>query len=514
VTRKGRSLLVVALVGGCGSSPAPPPDAAPPPIDAAPAPSRLLLNSVNAGGAQLLFQDEFEAYVDATLQTGIHDLHVFGQLRQRCYQCAAPGPVDIDTAPAVRSYDFGEYFRRLDYAITAKRMRVVLSMNLTGRFDTDAPSPGAYNALPPYFGVEDVMTYRNSAGADVIYAGSPPVSGQTKIPRFEKPPVRALLLDYATALVTQFRARYGDAILYYSFTFNTTSENEYALIGGSFVDTSPDAAAAFRAWLATRYATPQAVSTAWGRTPAFTDFAQIGILDGQPPPLVGAAPRAYLDFMAYRETALASFLGAIRDRVHAAGGRVMAQYGSVWDSLSAMRGTYGFGRQIPGFDLVLVDDAPGYPHDFSMDFVRTNRPAGIPFGNEVDAPCLLGCTSGDLALCCDAATFPQHIDVAYGMRRMDEQVAQSYALGALYVDLANWDNFYRSAFSAFAPSLGKATTLAAGMPTAPVAVQTQSLSLLQLYMHHEDQSYLDQLVTTHASLAQGGPVAVMVDYDL
>lgn len=78
----------------------------------------------------------------------------------------------------------------------------------------------------------------------------------------------------------------------------------------------------------------------------------------------------------------------------------------------------------------------------------------------------------------------------------------------------NWDNFYRSAFPAFAPSLSKATTLAAEMPVRPVPVATQAVSLLQLYVHHEDQSYIEQLAATHATLAQGGPVAVTLAYDL
>src|SRR5262249_32196592 len=157
----------------------------------------------------------------------------------------------------------------------------------------------------------------------------------------------------------QFRARYGDAILYYSFVFNTTGENEYALGPiPSFCDTSPDARTNFQSWLSSRYGTPEAVAQAWERSPPFNSFSQIQILDGKAAPPPGEAPQAYLDFMAYREHALGDFLRAIRDTIHAAGGRALAQYGSVWDVLAAKRGTFGFGRQIAGFDLVVVDDAP------------------------------------------------------------------------------------------------------------------------------------------------------------
>jgi len=89
-----------------------------------PSARRLFFNSVNAGSAELLFQPNFERYADAMRAAGRQNLHVLGQLRERCFQCAPGG-------------------------------------------------------------------------------------------RFEKPAVRAALLDFVTAAVTQFRARYGDAIRYF-----------------------------------------------------------------------------------------------------------------------------------------------------------------------------------------------------------------------------------------------------------------------------------------------------------
>jgi hypothetical protein len=479
---------------------------------------RLFFNSVNAGSAQLIFQSDFQGYVDAMVDAGLGGLHVFGQWRQRCYQCAGGTPIDMNTEPTLGVYDFSQYFQRLDYAITGRGMIVVLSFNFSGRLDTDPPSTGAYNALPAFLDAGEVMTYRDASGADVVYAGTPPVSGMTKIPRFENPLVRAALLDFVTAVVTQFRARYGQAILYYAFTFNPTGENEYVvtegLQPGSFVDTSSDATSAFQQWLASRYSTPADVSTSWGTSPPFTSFNEIRMLNGQPPPPTGQAPAAYLDVMAYREAALGAFLREVRDRVHAAGGRVMAQFGSVWDSSSAQRGTFGFGRQIPGFDLVVIDDSPDYDHLFSMDYTRTNSP-GVPFGIELDAPCRFGCSSGNEASCCDASTFPANIDVNYGTTRMDAQLSDGYQRGATYVDLANWDNFYTSAFTLFAPALDAGELLSYGESSAVSACPAQSLSLRGLYAQHENQNYINLILQAHNQL--GGPsipVAVIVNYDL
>ena len=211
--------------------------------------------------------------------------------------------------------------------------------------------------------------------------------------------------------------------------------------------------------------------------------------------------------------ALGSFLQDIGNRVHAAGGRVMAQYGSVFDWISPWRGTFTFGRQIAGYDLVLIDDAPGYPHGYAMDYARSNG-GGIPYGTEIDSPCTVACASGDSASCCDLATFPANIDADFGMARMDAQVDQTYGGGGAYVDMANWDFYYQTAFPLFAASIDHAVAQAQGVRTSPVPVATQTISLRDLYIHHSDPSWVQSLVTERDTLAQAGPVAVTLQYDL
>lgn len=444
---------------------------------------RVLLNSVNPGGGTFLYPSEFQAYTDTMFAHGFRTVKLGGEWGLKCWQCA-PDTLEFDTEPAPGVYDFSVYFDRLDHAITVKGMKAMVSFHLGGRLDTDPVSPGAQPVLPSFLGADDVMMYRNGAGQDLVFT-----AGSTKVPRFEKPSVRAAMLDFVTAVVTQFRARYGDSVLYYAFNFSQYAENEYPLIGyPNLADTSPDAAAAFVSWLRQRYATPADVSSAWGHAPAFTSWSQVHILDGQPPPALGAAPRAYLDFVAYREDALGRFLGDVRDRVHAAGGKVMAQYGSVWDSYSSVRGTLGFGAQIAGYDLVVVDDAPEYDHWFSMDYTRTNSP-GVAFGNEVDAPCRFGCTS-DINTCCYAPTFPDHIDVPVAIPQM-------------------------KALTLFDAPLDNAVAQGGALTTDPIAADTLRLSLRDLYVHHHDQNYLDGLIAAHHALGgQSQPIAVTVAQDL
>ena len=481
-----------------------------PPAHAA---QRVLYNTVNAGSQEFIYPASFQAYVDSSWDHGFRKLRVSGVWWLRCLQCA-PDIIDINTNPAPGVYDFSTYFDRLDYAIRTKGMQVQLNFSLAGRLATDPLNPGAQRALPTFLNASDIMLYRNLSGRDVMFLAGPEAGNLTRAPRFEKPSVRAAILDFVTAVVTQFRARYSDMVTAYCFTFGQFGESEYPLPEYPyFCDTSPEAAQTFRAWLMLRYGSPQAVSTAWNHQPPFQSFGEIEILDGQPPPALGEAPQAYLDFMAYRENALGSFNRQIRDRIHAAGGKAMLQLGSVWDVLSTTRGTVGFGREIAGFDRVVVDDAPEYDHLYSMDYTRTNTP-GVPFGNELDAPCRFGCTT-TASQCCDASTYPTDNDIPAGMVGVDAQVNQSYERGASWVDFANWDNFYQTAFGLFSSSLENAVSLSSGLVSAPVAADTQHVSMRALYVKHHDSAYIDSLVAAHAALGGNNqPIAVVLHDDL
>lgn len=159
---------------------------------------------------------------------------------------------------------------------------------------------------------------------------------------------------------------------------------------------------------------------------------------------------------------------------------------------------------------------------FSMDYSRTNSP-NVAFGNEVDSVCYLACKSGNVAACCDSATFPAKISnpldpdlsVDLGTDRMDAQVSQSYALGARYVDMANWDNFWQAAFPLFEAPIGRAVTSRSEGVTEVSTSVTQQISLRQLYIHHDSGAYIAELIAEHAAL--GGaitPIAVLLLYDL
>ncbi|HLX12961.1 MAG TPA: beta-galactosidase [Bacteroidota bacterium] len=472
---------------------------------------RLFVNSIKDLSGQFQNEKLFREYIDSMKTYGITTLRVWGHWGMKCVACA-PSLIDIKTEPSPGKFDFSLYFKRLDYAIDSAGMDLILCMNFAGKFDYDSLNSGPQAVLPPFIGPDDIMFYRNNQGKDLMFSTTN--NRQIKIPRFEKPAVRTLMLDYVSDVVREFRSRYGNKILFYSFTFTQSDENEYPLLGTpQFCDVSSDALDGFRQWLKLQYGKPERVSDAWGRSSRFNDYSEIQILDGQPPPPRGKAPQAYLDFMAYREWALAGFMGEIRDRVHEGGGRVMAQYGSAWDAASATRGTYGFGRQVKGFDLIVIDDDPTYDHNFSMDYIRANA-GGIAFGSELEPPCWLGCEK-TIDICCDATKFPLEVNIPLGMKQMDSQVLSTYRWGGSWVDLANWDAYFKKAFPLYRASLRNALVLSADSISRVIPSATMELSLKELYIHHHDKDYLSDILRRYNDMGGGKqPISIVIKYDL
>ena len=61
------------------------------------------------------------------------------------------------------------------------------------------------------------------------------------------------------------------------------------------------------------------------------------------------------------------------------------QFGCVWDAACVRRCTLGFADLAESADLVIVDDAPGFDHAFSMDYIAgALGESDKEFGNEID----------------------------------------------------------------------------------------------------------------------------------
>lgn len=293
----------------------------------------------------------------------------------------------VEAEPGVDA-NLGIFDARLDYVIRERRLKAVVSIDLTRR-GPDAVVP--VEALQqdgtgtPAHGINDryMVSFASDAAVEAAAA-------------------------FVGRIVARYGSRYGgDAILAYNVTYSLYAESEY-WVGGRLLDYSPAAQAAFRAWLARRFGATEALNAAWGT--AYTSFDAV-----DPPPGFGGP--SGLSWYQFRHAMLARMnrrmAQAIRDA--APGARVAQQYGSVWDAQAAFRGTLAFPALCEGADLVCVDDAPDYPFAWSMDLLRGSL-VGRDIANECDRP----------AIGSDA----QYL----------EQVRTSFAHGAACVFFANWDD--------------------------------------------------------------------------
>lgn len=175
---------------------------------------------------------------------------------------------------------------------------------------------------------------------------------------------------FVEAVVSHLRNERG--ILFYSVHVSIPLETEYS--HDRLLDFSPAALEDFRRWLALRYGSPEAFGKAWGKKTV--SFDEVTWED---------FPQA--DWYAYRTDALARFIRMMSETVKAAdpGAEFAVQFGSVFDAGCLPRGTLDVFTLTRWADWVIVDDGFGFPHLFSMDFVRSLAP-GVRYCNEIDGP--------------------------------------------------------------------------------------------------------------------------------
>lgn len=277
---------------------------------------------------------------------------------------------------------------RLDYVVRELGMKAIVSIDLTRR--------GPDGVVP----VEALQ----QDGAGTLAHG---VNDRYMISFASEPAVQAAV-DFVRLVVERYHRRYGaEAILAYSVTYSLYCESEY-WVGGRLLDYSPAARQGFRSWLGNRGGTVTAVNAAWG-----TRYASLNEVE----PPASFYGEAGLSWYQFRHAVLERLNDRMAQAVHgvAAGLKVGQQYGSVWDSQAAARGTLAFPALCEQADLVCVDDAPDYPFAWSMDLLRGSLP-GKEIANECDRPAI-GSDAQYLA-----------------------QARVSFAHGATCLFFANWDD--------------------------------------------------------------------------
>lgn len=264
-------------------------------------------------------------------------------------------------------YDYGVFDEMIDYVVKEKGMKVAISLDMTRRKGDSV--------------IPETEIMRDPAGNLCI--GGSETGDRMQISFNSETAVDKCVAFYKDA-VKHYDERYGDAVLFYLPAFSQYAETEYWCAGE--YDYSDNAKTAFRAFLRETYGTVDALNAALG-----TDYASF---DGVEPPSAGASDGFGQLWYSFRHKSLK----AVIDRLALAQEEVTdhtkfaIQLGCVYDTASALRGTYGITELCENVDVFWMDDGPLMNHHFSMDYMRSCLPDTVELAQEIDGPHQNGAT--------------------------------------------------------------------------------------------------------------------------
>lgn len=288
-------------------------------------------------------------------------------------------------------YDYGVFDEMIDYVVKEKGMKVAISLDMTRRKgDTVIPET-------------EIM--RDPAGNLCI--GGSETGDRMQISFNSELAVEKCVAFYKDA-VKHYNERYGDMVLFYLPAFSQYAETEYWCAGE--YDYSDNAKTAFRGFLQDIYGTVEALNAALG-----TEYASF---DGVEPPLAGSSDGFGQLWYSFRHKSLKTVIDrlAMAQEEVADHTKFSIQLGCVYDTASALRGTYGFTELCENVDVLWMDDGPLMNHHFSMDYARSCLPDTIELAQEIDGPHQNGATP----------------------ERYREQGMVCFERGCTYVSAANW----------------------------------------------------------------------------
>lgn len=175
--------------------------------------------------------------------------------------------------------------------------------------------------------------------------------------------------DALSAWAEHTMQRYGPSIVKYSAHFSVYGEVEYSPVMPA-VDYSPSEQSAFRAYMRARAGGLDAINIDYG-----LDLASWEAFEALP--LEKLLARSDYDWLVFRQQTLIKINQMVTGAIHAAAPNklVAMQVGSVWDVAAAtLRGVYDPYLISRDVDVLHIDDAPGWPHDFSCDLTESMIP--------------------------------------------------------------------------------------------------------------------------------------------
>ncbi len=288
-------------------------------------------------------------------------------------------------------YDYAVFDEMIDYVVKDKGMKVAVSLDLTRRKGDTVLTEA------------DIMRAPNG---DLCMGGSE-TGDRLQISFNSENAVSKAVAFYKDA-VNHYDELYGDAVLFYLPAFSQYAETEYWCAGE--YDYSDNAVSAFRAYLKDTYGNIGALNTVLS-----SDYASF---DEVNPPAGTASDSLGQLWYIFRHKSLKTVidrLAAAQDEV-TENTKFAIQLGCVYDTASALRGTFGVADLAEHADVVWIDDGPLMNHHFSMDYIRSVLPASVELAQEIDGPHQNGATP----------------------ERYLEQGLVCFERGCTYVSAANW----------------------------------------------------------------------------
>lgn len=305
----------------------------------------------------------------------------------------------VETQSGVYNFEF--FDKQLDYLVTEKNIKVVITVDFTRK-------TGADKVISP-----DEFQYDNSG---ILCSGG--AFFDKSMISFASSSAVKKANDFYRALCENVISKYKDNILLISPVFSQYAESEYWCSGN--YDYSDNAKNGFIAFLKTKY--PDITAFNKIAMTSYSSFAEI-----EPPD--NFAGNIGLLWYQYRHSALKAFIDSLCDTQKAVDDEVKLglQFGSVFDEASAQRGTLAFDDLMEKADVMWVDDGPKYDHNWSMDYIgSTLKAQGKQTANEIDG----------------------YYQIQSGNCTMEDylnQGIQNFTHGADYLTVANWSvdqNFY------------------------------------------------------------------------
>ncbi|MHB1150692.1 MAG: beta-galactosidase [Eubacteriales bacterium] len=353
----------------------------------------------------------------------------------------------VETQPGVYNFDF--FDKQLDYLVTEKNIKVVITVDFTRKTGTD-------KVISP-----DEFQYDNKG---ILCSGG--AFFDKSMISFASSSAVEKANDFYHALCENIISKFKDNILLISPVFSQYAESEYWCAGN--YDYSDPAKNGFIAFLKTKYPDITAFNTI--AMTSYSSFEEIVPPDN-------FAGNIGLLWYQYRHGALKAFIDSLCDTQKAVDDEVKIglQFGSVFDDASAQRSTLAFDDLMEKADVMWVDDGPKYDHNWSMDYIgSTLKPQGKQTANEIDG----------------------YYHVQNGNCTMEDylnQGIQNFTHGADYLTVANWSvdqNFYDNAH--VFQTISEYTKPEAQILTVPPENPILEISLYDMFVKRSGAKYTKQ----------------------